>query len=370
MVLLAKYLIWPEFTDQTMIYFLLTAAFALLVFFFTRRHYSKSSARQNNWVTIYTYAQKKGLSLEEMQVLRAFKNSLSNSEIHSIIESKRRFYSLLFDYLHKNKANEPELVVRMLDKLFPNPSTRIEIKQLKDLRIGEVCSLDFDNNHHLSKVVKIEDATLLLSVDNWHPSAEQRSKSALLYFYRPGIGGFDLHGTILKTGNGGILFGFNGDIDMKDEQHLMSLLELAVTLKPWPEYDEEKLNVSKETNTSPASNEEEPNSEENNTTEPAQDEPPKKEQKVMQGVSKKISDRAIEFRVTRRPLGMVIEKQDVWELSTTLPDGYKFICRGKLISSPKGNDLYIFRFIDASENARRVLFSVIRENNPKREKIG
>ncbi|MCB1310111.1 MAG: hypothetical protein KDK30_18130 [Leptospiraceae bacterium] len=65
-----------------------------------------------------------------------------------------------------------------------------------------------------------------------------------------------------------------------------------------------------------------------------------------------------------------LRKTGLWTLNLDLPGEFTLSCKGQMIPvKSSGNDRFLFRYIDLTENARRILFEVIRENQPERESL-
>ena len=356
-------LIWPEFGPGDAVLLSVVLALLLGIIFLVRLYYRREARQLADWYVMRNYSVRHGLKNDELKVLRVFFDSLEREESALIITSKRRFHSRLHDFFMVHNIGSEAIRVRILDKLFPQVDARLEVKSVKDLQLGEVCGVQFGDEHHLGHIMKYKENMILLSLPNWRASGNLAGTHIQVYVYRPKIGGFLLQGVIQKAGAGGLIFAQEGEIASQGELHLVAQMVLSLEITPWP-------SRASKVPLPDSSPEQSAGLELDNEIESGLISIPE----ILGGGSERVSDRALifvfdqqsKFQVNER----VLRAQELWQIEFTLPGtGYQFICRGRIMPLPGMRDRFVFKFLDASENARHVLFSEIRDQNGVREKL-
>ncbi|MEQ9363846.1 MAG: hypothetical protein RIF32_06375, partial [Leptospirales bacterium] len=281
----------------------------------------------------------------------------------------------------------------------------MEVKSLRDLQPGEVCSLEFSDlkEPRLATILRRGDGQeLWLGVPDWHPTGgigeservgrggDRTDPVARIYVYRPSSGGFLIQGRILRVGKETVVFGDVERIESHGEQHLMAAIEAPLSLRPWPpaplsavtDQDAETVpEVDAGVSATAASN---PKADERASVTPASNAkteaqgpasaaesaaPPVR----IEGVSKLVSDRALLFFTSDQAEAHdyhLLEGQEVWEIDLVLPRGFAFRCRGVVMPSGKGGrGRWLFKYLDATEGQRRALFEEIKRAGAKRERL-
>lgn len=345
-----KYWQWPKFTYVDLLLLLVFIVILLLIFFILKIDYRRQIRREKRWFNILHFANEKRLSPGQIAALRSFFFNLPTITQKSLLNNKGFFRSSLYNFLEHKIELSSELKVQLLEKLFTEPGTQdnqLEIRTLRDLKEGELCSIEFKEEHHLGNIVEIEDLKLLFSIPEFVPKDDLTETSVKVYVYRPDIGGFLLFGKIINARKESIAFKHNGVIKMIRDYHLMAFLEFSIKIMSWPIFSEKEITLGF-----------------NKIS--------KKKNIVLHGVSEKISDRGLTFNFVNEEDKKAFKKSSVttWEIHLALIDGYEFICRGKILApSESSSRHFIFKYVDASEEARKHLFMLIKMNNPVRENL-
>jgi len=371
---------WPELQLSDTYGFFAILFVLILILVFVRLYYTRKLKRESSWYAIRSFGVRRGLREDEIAVLRLFFRNLDQDSAMGISTSRRQFHSRLQDYFKtrgEGDLEESRMRVRILDKLFPQMEYRLEVKSVQDLQIGEICSIEFNSEHHLAHIMRRRWNRALLSLPDWNASPDARNSPAALYVYRPGTGGFLMRGQIREAGAGGVIFEFTGQIEESGEKHLMALLELPLILTSWPPPELARAEMEE----LPAESPEDREGDEipppadlegipGELLEPVEEKP---KQLVFHGRTDRVSDRGLLFSVDveeralfRRSLRSA---RELWQIDLILPGGFRFLCRGRVMPLPGREYRYIFKYLDAPENSRRVLFSVIKEHGGEREQL-
>lgn len=348
---------------------LIAMAIMAVIIFALRFYYRKSEARKARWLILYQYALKKKLDDLEMAVLKSFFNTLSYETAGEIVMNKKKFRTMLYQFLASNPELNSRTEVQVYEKLFPEIEDQIGVVSLNDLHLGEVCSVESADERHFATLVKIKQPYALLSIPDAGPETPpmRPGEEASLFIYRPTSGGYLFSGTLHSANNRSVVFHHSGKIGSFGEQHWMADLSYPVEIAPWPDLVEKSF-----LKRYPALKEKEDLS----------------QYKInMTGMTDRVSDRAALFHINfvnahmegdvqsmnyeenERIIHEMILKQDVWEMKMMLPDEYNFSCRCRIVPPTARAGFYIVKYIDPEENARRVLFAEIKKNNPTREML-
>ena len=291
------------------------------------------SGRKTLWNAIYKYAVKQNLSHAHIGLLKDFFKQLNSKAAYKAAVNKNFFKEQLFDYLVQQKRVTTEIASLVSEKLFAGASLFSEIRSAKDLYIGETCSVTVNSERYLAKIVKIENDNLLLSVPGLNTNAIKAGINAELYFYRENSKSCSATSKIQKTHIDALFTQVLSFEASQEEEHLMSDLLLPVKFSAWPfpEDDDKKI--------------------------------------TLEGVTRKISDRSVLFLMKTENSQSLLASHKIWEIFFEIPGGISVISRGKIVSSKKKPGLYVFLFLDASEQAREDLFNYIKKTNPQRDSI-
>ncbi|MCR9144175.1 MAG: hypothetical protein NXI24_18145 [bacterium] len=377
---------WPDVGGGQIVYFILLFAGAAAVFLATRWIYLRAGRRDARWSVLMQDALRHRVRRDDLKILRAFFfTALSADETLRVISDRRFFHSRLHDYLLAQHSRDPEAIrrrVRLFESLFPTADFQLEIKSLRDLQPGEVCSLEFadQGEPRLATILRSvgndpDKEELWLSVPEWQPAGTPETRSdrkvpgdsaesgAHIYVYRPGSGGFLIQGRILRAGNETVVFGEVEDIQSRGEQHLMAAIEVPLTLRPWPPVPPAAIVAPVEGG----------NSEEDSSSLESRPSIGAAASVQIEGVSKLISDRALLFFTNDQTESHdfhLMEGQEIWEIDLVFPRGLAFRCRGIVLpSGADGRGRWLFKYLDASEGQRRAIFEEIKRAGAKRERL-
>ncbi|MCB1189556.1 MAG: hypothetical protein H7A23_21560 [Leptospiraceae bacterium] len=346
MYILGDILIWPKADADTV----MTAIFFIIVTFsilsLTNWLYRKQLIKKRLWDELYEKAVRRGLTQKEINIIKDFYKKLGQYHLENVknIDADENFKKLLFNNLSRNKDIPIEYLVKILDKFFAKNTEITGINNLADLNPGEACGLEFSNGHQLGKLLKSTDIEALISIPGWQPSDNIINSNLRLYVYRAGVGGFVLHGKIKKAIKGGLIFAYDeGNVEAKGEEHLMAFIKKNITFTNWQ--------VS-----------------ESGTKELQLTEDESKKVRI-NAITEKISDRAVVFRLIEELDQLKLKEEEIWEGSFDVLDGYTLQCRGRIMTSKIVEGNYIFKFLDATEEDRKIVFHEIRKNNPVRENL-
>lgn len=344
---LSQVYIWPTVTIYDFLYVILFFVAMFLLYRVVDMYYLHQIRIRQIWTRLIELSMRKGLTQKELKVLEEFFWGLSDLKKRNLanIDLKEGFRSLLIDAFGSS-AKVTEMHIKVLDKLFyENEEIDKEIASMEDVRIGEICGVELsDNQYILGTIMKVNGQELLISMRDSLPDKSLINQMINVYIFRVGLGGFNLIGKVQKASANNLVFLLTDGIEMKGNEHLMAVIRISLVITQWlaikPNQEKLPLELPFETGG---------------------------EQKIIYGYTEKISDRAIVFNVTDSIYREMIQFDDLWEISFTLTSGYEFNCKGRII--PTGSH-FIFKFIDATDEARNQIFDEIRKNNPKRENLG
>ncbi|MES0489185.1 MAG: hypothetical protein ABUK01_04285 [Leptospirales bacterium] len=333
-MLLKTYVNWPEATGWAfvalVIFFLLLYGFFVII----REKLKDDGRDEARWHIMQTYLNRHNLITPEINLIKKFFNGLSEEGKLEILDSKKTFREQIVPHLRNTQKDSPELIVTITDKLFPSKGHEMEVESLEDLYPGEMCALETMNANYLATVMKKTQTDFLLHVEDFIAENHLPEEAVSVYVFRPLMGGFLLSGILKEIGEDATIIHYTGQIKEKGEHHFMAELKVPVKFVPWP-VDAKKS----KTNT-------------------------------VEGESIKISDRAVLFNARYKDeVEFLARRNELWLSSFTLASGFKFSCRGMMVKSKLEPDKFIFKFLDAPETSRKVLFAEIRDNNPVREKL-
>lgn len=313
--------------------FFLFLGFLVIIGFF---HVKKSTSKTMRWQIMLDFLNRHDLVLKDIALIKQLYQSRDQKTQEEILTNKKLFHKIIYESFIQNITLDAPDKVNILEKLFPTSKKRKDIDSLDDLVVGENCAVLSGNDQFLGSLVKKNETDLMISIDNFDPVEITTGNIAGIYFFRPYIGGFQLSGSIREIGPDFILFRFNGTIIQKSGHHLMAEFDAPVIFRPSPLPDKN----------TPAYRHE------------------------ITGVGKIFSDRAIVFKAKNdEDVPYYLNHHEIWSLSVKLPEGYVFTCRGSIVPSTLYEKSYIFRFFDASETGRNILYMEIQNHNPVKEKI-
>lgn len=339
-------LIWPRADTETFVMIFSFIILVMAILFITNWLFRKQQLKKRLWDELYEKAVRRGLTQKEINVLKDFYKKLGRYHRENVrnIDSDENFKKLLFNNLSRYKEVPIEYLVKILDKLFSKKMEMSGISSLLDLNVGEACGLDFSNGHQLGKILKSTDIEALISIPGWQPPENLINSNVKMYVYRSGIGGFVLNGFVKKAIKGGFVFASEeGNVESKGEEHLMAFIKRGILFTNWQvsEISGRELQLTEDAS------------------------------KVVKinGITEKVSDRAVVFRLVEELDEIKLKDVDIWECTMDVLDGYTLQCRGKIIPSKIVEGNYIFKFLDATEEDRKIVFHEIRKNDPVRENL-
>ncbi|MDH5719952.1 MAG: hypothetical protein OEZ13_04940 [Spirochaetia bacterium] len=307
---------------------------AVIGYFIRNYFHSDISSRKALWHALRSYGEKQGLNHSHIALLKDFFNQLSGQMANKVVINQKQFQEILFSYLTQQKKVSAETGSLICEKLFAGQALSREINSARDLYISETCSITINTEHHLAKIVKIENDKVLLSVPGLNTAAVKPGKEAELFFYRERAGSYSIKSTVEKVSIDAVFLKITGFAVSKQDDHLMTDLLLPVHFKSWP----------------PPANQEE------------------KEIKL-EGVTRKISDRSLLFLIKTENAEKILEANKIWEINLEIPKNFVFTSRGKIVPSKQKRGLYVFLYVDASEQVRERIFNFIKKSSPQRDAI-
>lgn len=331
-----RILVLPEPDIWTLIGSVLFVLFLIFIYVFGYNYIRKKTVKNTRWNILLQYMLRHDLSTKDINVIKEIYTSLTPDVQEELITSKKYFHKLLTESLLEQSTLDAEDRVTIMEKLFP-PSEHIsEVKSMADIAIGEVCALESADNKLVGTVVKKSTNEIMISMENLDPLGFEKNSEVSLYLFRPRIGGFLLQGLLRQVGPDFMIFQYNGQVEQKSGHHLMAYINISVLFTPWPQPSENSKEFT--------------------------------HQITAQSVL--FSDRAMVFTAKNmEDVPYYLNHHDMWVLQTKLPDGYVFKCRGLIKPSQRYDHAYIFRYLDASEIARNVLYAIIKNHSPQKEVI-
>lgn len=327
----------PDFNPTDiwyLVYFLLFVIAGLVYLQWRLRKRNALNALSNRFMQILM---KRDLNKTQLKAANDFFASLTEAQKSEIFLSTKTFSYYLNHYLQAHAELSAHDRTEIFDKMLLRTDDHVEIKAVADLKVGELCALDSNGLSHLTTVMKMKENMVLVS------SSERLGLNigqvAQLYAYRPHLGGFLLSGEILKTDGRSAVFKHTGAVEFKGDQHLMTVVSLAFKIERWPHPDADVETV------------EEAHS----------------DGSLFDGLTDKISDRALIVRFNENPPQWMLKRQEFWELTLDLPEK-PVICRVKILSY-KPNDLWLLRLVDLDQAERARLYKFITQNAPTRERF-
>lgn len=365
---------WPVFSWAYAGPGLAIIALILLGILISRVRFLRRHERDILWLNLARFATKRKLSPGEVGLLKRFYDTLSQEEQDHVLNSKRHLHSKLHDFLARHTRASARDRVQMMDKLFPEIDFHMEVKSINDVQLGELCSVEFDQFRLLGAVVKKAEGAMYISLPDWRPTRDYAGAVAQVYLFRQHIGGFLMHGLLQRAAPGGVVFEPGERIEFMGDRHLMARIQLPITLTAWsletgaavmrpaavpPQAPSADGVATPSGDSSPAAR-----------TPSAAEPPPPLEPVQFVGEIDRVSDRALVFLSDRRgpSVDPLLRRHEVWEGEFTLPNGFSFRCLGKIVHAG-APDRYIFRYLNASEAARHVLWETIQTHNPEREQL-
>jgi hypothetical protein len=323
--------------DISHIYFLvIILVILIIIFIFIKLYYKRKLISESKWNILYKYASQQRLSHVEMKYFKEFFKSLNSDEHLKIILSKKYLHENLFTFLEKRQDITAYDRVKFIEKLFTDIKFEIGIKTLKDLHLGEKCALLIENQYFLCTILQKEYDKLFITSQDFFTTKLQESIKGSLYFYRPQIGGYLINGTIGNFFEENAYFTYDGSaIEKMGDQHIMAYIEFDVRLSLLPPPIEGDADAE-----------------------------------IFKGITKKVSDRALLFKSEDNlAFSQEVKNKSLWKIEIYFSEVFKFVCKGKIYGSNNGDQYYIFRYLDISDNTKKLLLRVISHNKPLREKM-
>lgn len=277
----------------------------------------------------------RGLTKAQHAITERFFQELKPAEQEEVLTSQRALARRLQEFLGAHPAISGNDRVEIFDKILPGATSRIEIKDIDDLREGELCAIDVGRQSHLATAMKKKDGQVLLTLID---KIVLRPGEAQLYAYRPQLGGYLIPGGILKVNGPSVIFKHEGAIEFRGDQHLMTIVPLGFSITAWPHPE---LDV----------------------TESAESEPPPVPE-VFSGMTDRTSDRAISVKFQNEPPPWIMKRQEFWELTLELPEK-PIECRIRI--TPYRAGMWLLRPVDLDGAERQRLYRFIAEHEPVRE---
>jgi len=328
---------WPSFGMDNFIGFVVFIAIMILVYYLGYRYVSARAAKNTRWNIVLSYMLRHDLSAKEIEIVRACYQLLEARTQEDLIMSKKRFHKMINDSIFENMALQAEDRVNIMEKLFSSREHAGEIQAPADIYIGESCAIESGEDKIAGVVIKKWPDQFLISIENFDPVGLSKENGVGLYFFRPHFGSFMVYGTLAEIGPDFIRFKFDGRVEQKSGHHFMAEISSGCTLKPWP---------------LPAAN-------------------TRFAGHIIDGNTKIFSDRAVIFSaLNEEDVPYYLNHHEIWFFQAKLPSGYLFSCRGTILPSKLYEKSCVFKFLDASEVARNVLYAEIQNFNPVKEAIG
>ncbi len=317
-----------------LVYFLLAVVLGLIYLQWRLRRKRASEALSNRFMQIVL---NRGLTKAQHQLTQQFFSQLKSAEQEEILGSQRAFARRLQQYLvaHPNITGNDR--VEIFDKVLPGATSRIEVKDVSDLREGELCALDIGKKSYLATMIRKKEDQVLLTLSD---KISLTPSAAHLYAYRPQLGGYLIPGSILKVNGPSVIFKHEGPIEFRGDQHLMTVASLTFSIARWPHPELD------ETDESDVSDEKAPTVD------------------IFTGTTDRISDRAISMRFDSAPPQWVLKRQEFWEMTLELPDN-PLVCRIRI--NPYRAGMWLMRPVDLDGAERNRLFAFIAAHEPVRE---
>lgn len=353
-------IVWPEFTTTTAIMLVIIMVVTALGFL-ALVLYSQFFRRQEiAWNELLRFSYQHRLTSHEIKLLQEFFQKNQQTFAYSLnlnlLKDQEIFKEKFREYLLGLKGVEAEKNVQILDKLFLPSTTNKEILSLNNINLGESCSVHFATGGvHLGIIVKRTNAEMLIRIPNWNAKDAHENEEIILYFYRPEMGGFLLSGNVRKFKPGSIVFKFDGTIEMKGDGHLMAKISKNGNLKPT------EIDVIPDMTIGQIQSLDEDGNPVNPT-----DENKKIELSVQ---TELISDQAILLRIKEYIIPGFLKKHDIWELQFEFEPGLAINLHGRILESKEGDQRYIFKFVQTTDEEKKLLFEQIKKHNPVHARI-
>jgi len=325
----------PGFDSSTLpylVYFLLAVIGGLLFLQWRLRRRAEKNALSNRFMQIMLH---RNLTKRQYRAVNLFFQSLKEAEQNEILLSQKALAHHLHQFLRVHEQIPANDRVEIFDKILPGMTSQIEIKTVDDLRTGEPCAVDIDHTSHLATILKTKDNQVLVSLTE---KIVLPLGPAKLYAYRPNLGGFLLSGAISKVNGMSAIFKQEGPIEFRGDQHLMSIVNVALKLEPWPKPEVEA------------------------DLEPGE---PSVESPYLLAETERLSDRALAIRFLETPPALILKRQEFWEMTLELPSE-PLVCRVR-VTPYKPPEYWLVRPVDMDDLGRRRLYRFISENKPVRE---
>ncbi|MCB1326239.1 MAG: hypothetical protein KDK35_13465 [Leptospiraceae bacterium] len=335
---------------------------------------SRRHARDGHWVLLSRHANKRGLRAEQMTVLRSFFYDLDREDSEQVLLNPRRLRALLYRHLESHREIDGDLKVQLMDRLFAEKVYDEAITDVLDLHVGEIGHVSYGREDHLARIMGSKEKSVVLSVPAEKGEGPAPGGDATLYLFRA-AGGYRMHGRVTRRWQGGLSFEFNGQVEHFGEEHLMTQLALPVVFEAWGPpgiLDDEVIAGDSKLTGMPAT---ESDSETPPNDGAAVEKPERTDEPVhleLHGTTERISDRAFTFVPEHQlaTMARTLKQQQLWRTTLQLPGGFVFNCEGRISAyRAKRGITFVFRYIDITENAHRILFSVIKEQGAEREHL-
>lgn len=327
----------PGFDESTLpyfAYFLIFIIGGLLFLQWRQRRLNEKNALSNRFMQVMMH---RDLTKRQLAAANDFFTHLKESEQNEILLSQKALAHYLHQYLRVHEQLSANDRVEIFDKILPGMTSQIEVKSVEDLRPGEPCAIDIDGKSHLATILKTKNDQILVSLTD---RVLLPLGPAKLYAYRPHLGGFLLAGDVKKVNGLSAIFQHGGPIEFKGDQHLMSVINVAVKLERWPK-PEMEVEPATEPDGQPAAPE------------------------AYYAETERISDRALAIRFLEQPPPWILRKQEFWEMTLELPES-PLVCRVR-VNPYKPPEFFLVRPVDMDAASRNRLFAFISHNKPMRE---
>lgn len=328
-----QFMTWPEITAWAVGGIVFFYVSFIAIFFFLKKYYKFQAKEEANWHILLAYLNRHNLITKEIAVVKEFFDEQIPDIQSEIIISRSRFKRMLYNHLKNHDQISAETRVNIMEKVFPHRENQGEVHSIYDLAVGETCAVEIDSEHYLGTILKVEGDELIARVEGLEQKDADTGIPIELYVFRPFSGGYLLYGMLKSFEGDSIVFSFGGTVEEKGNMHMMAELVTDIGFSPWPA-------------------------------------PRQGAQEKITGKTYKISDRAIVFQAkSKEDADFYVRRTDLWVGKCTLPSGFTFSCRGTVAASEGYENMFVFKFLDIQEQARKIIFTEIQSHSPVREKI-
>ncbi|MCE9597159.1 MAG: hypothetical protein K8S54_04250 [Spirochaetia bacterium] len=293
--------------------------------------------QEKRWGRLGGLAGLKRLSDPERSILETFYMGLPGEMQNIILNDRKRFWQLLFNFCRAQTSAHPREVIRLINKIFPVLKFQHPISTLEDIQPSEVIAVQIDKRNLIARVDRVDREHQKLDLRFPEKGFEIASPlPASLYFYRPGIGETTMGGSLEAAAPGHALFALQGNqIQVGAQPRLMARVEMPVLLSPISAKTEEDA-----------------------------------EPHILKGRSGYISERAFMIVFSSETSYNEEEKHvERWRMDVAIPNSSIHLhVSGKILAS-KRPQYYIFRLDALTPSSSKILGSIIKQSAPEPEKI-